>query len=219
LTLKEKSLVGLMGPDAVQYLRFQKYIIIYIFLTTAVSIGVILPLNFQGTQLGNATDFGHTTLANLNPNDHKDSIILWIHVVIAFLMFPAAIFLMRKFSMGLKMTDTNLKITRTVAIENIPEKVCNIEDIKQHFNEAYPEYEICDIQVVYNVTKLTKLALNLENVVDSRKFCEEFKTRHNKDLEMVPVGGARCCRCFCLPCVNKVSCIEYFTEEGFSLDR
>ena len=116
LTLKEKSLVGLMGPDAVQYLRFQKYIIIYIFLTTAVLLGVILPLNFQGTQLGNATDFGHTTLANLNPNDERDSIILWIHVAIAFLMFPAAIFLMRRFSIGLKMTDTNLKITRTIAM-------------------------------------------------------------------------------------------------------
>lgn len=25
----------------------------------------------QGTQLGNATDFGHTTLANLNPNDDR----------------------------------------------------------------------------------------------------------------------------------------------------
>ena len=47
LTMREKKLVGLMGPDAVQYLRFQKYIIIYILLTTAVSLGVILPLNFQ----------------------------------------------------------------------------------------------------------------------------------------------------------------------------
>ena len=64
LTMREKKLVGLMGPDAVQYLRFQKYIIIYILLTTIVSIGVILPLNFQGTQLGNGTDFGHTTLAS-----------------------------------------------------------------------------------------------------------------------------------------------------------
>merc|ERR1719318_2065769 len=156
-TLREKKLVDLMGPDAVQYLRFQKYIIIFILLITAVSLGVILPLNFQGTQLGNATDFGHTTLANLNPNDHKDSIILWIHVAIAFLMFPAAIFLMRRFSIGLKMTDTNLKITRTVAIENIPSKVCNIKDIKQHFSEAYPEFRIFGIQVAYNVSKLTEL--------------------------------------------------------------
>ena len=129
MTLKEQKLEGLVGSDAVQYLRFQKYIIIYIFFTTVVSLVVILPLNFQGTQLGNATDFGHTTLANLNPINDKDAFILWIHVAIAFLMFPAAIFFMRRFSIGLKITDTNLKITRTLAVENIPEKLCNIEDI------------------------------------------------------------------------------------------
>ena len=217
LTPKEKNLVSLMGPDAVQYLRFQKYIIIYIVFTTAVSLGVILPLNFQGTQLGNATDFGHTTLANLNPNDDRDSIILWIHVAIAFLMFPAAIFLMRRFSVGLKMTDMNLKITRTIAVENIPEKLCNIKDIQQHFTEAYPPYKICDIQVVYDVTKLTQLTLDLENVVDSKVYCHEYKKRHGEDLEMIPVGCARCCMCLCLPCQGKVPCIDHFTQEEVTL--
>ena len=47
LTFHEKRLLGFMGPDAVQYLRFQKYIIIFILFTTTVSLGVILPLNFQ----------------------------------------------------------------------------------------------------------------------------------------------------------------------------
>ena len=37
-------------------------------------------------------------------------------VIIAFLMFPSAILLMRTFSQGLKMTDTDLKTSRTVAI-------------------------------------------------------------------------------------------------------
>ena len=78
--------------------------------------GIVLPLNFQGTQLGNGTEFGHTTLANLNPNQESDNIILWIHLLISFTMFPVAIILMRKFSQSLKMTDTNLKTTRTVAI-------------------------------------------------------------------------------------------------------
>lgn len=41
-------------------------------------------------------------------------------MAIAFLMFPAAIFLMRRFSIGIKMRDTGLKITRTIVIENIP---------------------------------------------------------------------------------------------------
>ena len=181
--------MGLVGSDAVQYLRFQKYIIIYVIFITMVSLVIILPLNFQGTQLGDATDFGHTTLANLNPSDERDSFILWIHVVTAFLMFPAAIFHMRRFSIGLKMTDTNLKITRTLAIENIPVNLCNNRDIRSHFSDAYPDFKIFDVQVVYNVTRLTQLALDLENVVDSKKFCEKYKARKNVQLEMRPVGG------------------------------
>ena len=59
---------------------------------------------------------------------------------------------------------------------------------------------------MYNVNKLINLALDLENVVDSKKFSEKYKARKNIELEMVPVGGARCCRCFCFPCVEKVSC-------------
>ena len=215
LTVREKKLVDGVGSDAVQYLRFQKYIIIYIFFTTIVSCFIILPLNFTGSQLGNATDFGHTTLANLDPNDEEDAIILWIHVILAFLMFPAAILLMRRFSIGLKMTDTNLKITRTIAIENIPERLCTIELLKQHMSEAYKDFKISDIQVVYNVTKLMDLNSQLENVTDSLKFC---KDRRLQDLEMFPMSGARCCKCFCMPCVARVPCVEYFMGEKTRLE-
>ena len=175
------------------------------------SKGVVI----QGTQLGNATDFGHTTLANLNPNDDRvrywqcdfstirssqDSWILWIHVFIAFLMFPCSIFLMRRFSIGLKMRDTSLKITRTIAIENSPPLVCTKELIKEHFEqiEAYRNFKINDIQVtdtyqtsfsiifffpqlVYDVSKLTALSQELENVVDSRKFSEAYEVTVNQD--------------------------------------
>ena len=219
LTIQEKKLVGKVGPDAVQYLRFQKYVMIYIFFTCMVSCFIILPLNIHGSQIGNGTDFGGTTLANLNPNNDQDSLFLWIHVLIAFLMFPAAIFLMRRFSIGLKMTDTNLKITRTVAIENIPRKMCEIDLIKGHFAEAYPDFPIYDVQVVYNVTKLIDLSQQLENVHDSLKFCKRFKEQHKVQLEMYPKTGARCCKCFCFPCVNKVTCLEFFREEQLRLER
>ena len=215
LTVREKKLVDRVGSDAVQYLRFQKYMIIYIFFTSVISCFIILPLNFTGSQLGNATDFGHTTLANLDPKSDEDAIILWIHVILAFLMFPAAILLMRRFSIGLKMTDTNLKITRTIAIENIPDLLCTVEKLKQHMSEAYKDFKIADIQVVYNVTKLMDLNSQLENVNDSIKFCQD---RQLQDLEMVPVGGARCCRCLCLPCVARVPCMEHFEREKIRLE-
>ena len=213
LALREKKLLAIMGPDAVQYLRFQKYITIYVFLTSLLSCAVILPLNMQGTQLGNTTDFGHTTLANLNPNNPDDGNILWVHVILGFLMFPVAIFMMRRFSYGLKMTDTNFKVTRTLGIENIPKILCKVDYLKQHFAEAYPAFPLQDIQIVHNVTKLTDLRQQLENVVDSIKFCRKEKARQDSELSMLPVTCARCCGCCCIPCVRKVNSLQYFLKE------
>ena len=36
---------------------------------------------------------------------------------------------------GLRMRDISLGITRTVAIEHIPHKLCTIENIRDHFQE------------------------------------------------------------------------------------
>ena len=36
------------GRDAVQYLSFQRYLLIYVSIITVISIAVILPINFQG---------------------------------------------------------------------------------------------------------------------------------------------------------------------------
>ena len=132
----------------------------------------------------------------------QDSWILWIHVAVAFLMFPAAILLMRRFSIGLKMRDTSLKITRTIAIENISPLVdqSGCELIKEHFKQIkkYRDFKINDVQVlsqitylterdqytflfpfllqlVYDVSKLTSLSQELENVVDSRMFSELYE--------------------------------------------
>ena len=101
------------------------------------------------------------------------------------------------------MRDTSLKITRTIVIENIPPLVCTPELIKEHFQqiEAYRDFKINDIQVssddktdlyqlfftfvlslqlVYDVSKLTALSLELENVVDSRKFSEAYEVKVNQ---------------------------------------
>ena len=77
------------------------------------------------------------------------------------------------------MRDTVYKVTRTLAIENIPELVCSVEYLKQHFSEAYPDYPIQDIQVVFNVTKLVDLSRKLDNVLDCIKFCQKQGKKNN----------------------------------------
>ena len=216
LTLREKKLMAIMGPDAVQYLRFQKYIILYVLFTTILSCCIILPLNMQGTNLGNSTEFGQSTLANLDLQNSHDGNIMWVHIVLGFLMFPAAIFLMRRFSYGLKMTDVSFKVTRTLGIEKIPEALCTRDYLLQHFTEAYPDFPVQDIRIVHNVALLVSLQLQLDNVMDSIKYCRNYKTQHGTELDMVPVACSRCSGCFCLLCVNKVNSLDYFLQEKVS---
>ena len=216
LTLREKKLMAIMGPDAVQYLRFQKYIILYVLFTTLLSCCIILPLNMQGTNLGNSTSFGHFTVANLDLKNTQDGNIMWVHIILGFLMFPAAIFLMRRFSYGLKMTDISFKVTRTLGIEKIPCALCTRDYLLQHFTEAYPDFPVQDIRIVHNVARLVNLQLQLDNVMDSIKYCRNYKTQHGTELDMVPVACSRCSGCFCLLCVNKVNSLDYFLQEKVS---
>ncbi len=37
------------GMDAVQYLKFQRHLIIFVFIMTVICVGIILPINFQVT--------------------------------------------------------------------------------------------------------------------------------------------------------------------------
>ena len=78
------------GRDAIQYLKFQRYLLAYMGIITILSIGVILPCNFHGAALselfnqpnyvyylisfhdvmsftgGSASEFGHTTISNVS---------------------------------------------------------------------------------------------------------------------------------------------------------
>ncbi|RUS84972.1 hypothetical protein EGW08_007283 [Elysia chlorotica] len=67
VNIRDADILRKCGKDAVQYLSFQRYLMIYLAIITVLSVGIILPINFMGDLLGTALDFGHTTMANLNP--------------------------------------------------------------------------------------------------------------------------------------------------------
>jgi len=207
--LTDHQLRIMAGDDAVQYLRFQRYVIGYIFITTVLSICVVLPLNFQGALQGNITDFGHTTLSNLNP----ESPYLWVHITIAFILFPIAIYLMRKFSAELKFRDPDLELTRTLCIENIPVHMCTEELLNRHFTEAYPGIEIHDIKVAYDVAILTQIYQEMQDVESGLEYSVRKREKHGKNLTMYPKCASRFCQCFCSPCSIKVNVEEYYREK------
>ena len=56
---------------------------------------------------------------------------------------------------------------------SIPKVICDTTTLSQHFSEAYPDDEIVEINVSYDVSKLTKLDTERERARKARIFCEK----------------------------------------------
>jgi len=208
VVMGDEQLNRLAGPDAVQYLRFQKYLLVFVSIVTLLCICIILPFNFQGNKQGTEVDFGHTTLANLDP----DSSYLYAHITIAFLLFPIAIFIMRRFSESLGFRDTALEISHTLQVENIPIERCKEDLLRQHFTDAFPGVPVKDLRCAYDVSRLTTLTAQLKDASDARVYAEKHNEQSGReDLEMYPACMARYCSCFCMACMDKVDVAEYYT--------
>ena len=66
--LKDKDYREVSGQDAVNYLNFQRYCIVYLAVVTLISCGIILPINVNGNLKTKDQDFGKTTISNLPPD-------------------------------------------------------------------------------------------------------------------------------------------------------
>ena len=206
-TLKDEHYLRKCGIDAVQYLKFQRHLIAFMAIMTVVCICVILPINFQGDLQGKEADFGHTTISNLGGTDQ----LLWIHVVIVILFFPLGIFIMRKFSVNLKIEEYAEECIsgRTLMISGIPERYCNKNDLTRHFNEAYPDFDIEEIQIAYDVSALTALDIRRERAVRARQFCENYVAKHGAGQQMRPRPCGMVCGC----CGKSVDALTFYTKE------
>lgn len=60
-----------------------------------------------------------------------------MHVIIAVLYLPLAIFIMRKFSVKAKIQETDLNVSRVLMITNIPKRACDIDDLYKHFRYRF----------------------------------------------------------------------------------
>ena len=199
LFYSEKKMLQVAGEDAVKYLRFQRYLIAFVALLSLLSISVILPLNFQGEEYLKG-DFSRTTFSNLK----GDSSLLYLHTILAFLLFPASILLMKKFSEDLKLKDSGLALSRTLLIRAIPPD-CSTENLlRQHFSEAYPDLSLSEISLAYEVTDLTLRTEELEDARDARRVGEQLEAEGSETLMMYPKTCSRFCGLCCSCCSEKV---------------
>lgn len=186
------------GPDASHYMSFQQHLMILMAIITVFAIGVILPINFQGTLQGGVQSFGHTTLSNLEPRSRW----LWVHVFVSFLLVPLAILIMRRCS-GQIPNGTALT-SRTIMITHISRLHRNTEDIRNYIAVRYPDLEIKDVQIAYKIKKLAKLEKERERVHEAKVYCQ---TNHRTDMLVQPRGCIICCPC------KTVNALDFYTQE------
>ncbi|KAL4238495.1 Transmembrane protein 63C [Mactra antiquata] len=208
IRIRDADIVKKCGQDAMQYITFQRHILLYVVIVTLLSTAIIVPVNFTGKNIGNATDFGHTTIANLD----ADSSLLWIHALLAVVYMILAVIFMRHFSVNLTFDDDE-HASKTLMIAGIPTDKCYKSVIVQHFQEAYPEMVVQDVQFAYDVEHLMALDAKRNAAKEARlnSEVEVQKTGHRPTVRPYPCGQLLCCAesCGCL----ELDAITYYGDE------
>lgn len=209
LSFDDEIMSNLAGEDGVQYLRFQRHLILLVAVITVYSL-VIIPINYYGgTQYTNSSELGIISINNIQPTDN----LLYIHTILAFSMFPICILVMRHYTETLDFRDVTLEITRTLQIGNIPKHLCKEEIIKKHFEEAYPRLIVRSVNIAYDVADLVHLVSYLRDAMDAKNYCEVYYDKNpGQSLSMKPSCCSRMCSCCCV-CKPTVDVKEWYTEE------
>lgn len=184
------------GPDAVHYLSFQRHLITLMFIITLVSIGIILPINFQGTNLQvDTSTFSRTTLSNLNGR----SAWLWVHTLFSIAFLPLSVLIMRRCT-GRKPVPTSM--TGTIMISNISKADRSEATIRAYFTHNFPHIQIVDIRLTYNINKLSEVIEKKEMVTQARIYTDTYLKKTNKRLKVKPKI-----------CGPEYDALEYYTNE------
>lgn len=170
IRLKKDQILEHSGPDAVHYLSFQQHLMCVMAIITAVSLLIVLPINCQGSFFGDIWSFGHSTISNLD----TDSLLLWIHVFIAIAYVPLVVLIMRRTS-GRNAFKT--AASRTIMITDIPREEWSRGKpyLLNYFQELFPDVQINDFELAYNISKLTEIWKEYERIADARIYCEMHK--------------------------------------------
>ncbi|OQV16132.1 Calcium permeable stress-gated cation channel 1 [Hypsibius exemplaris] len=186
------------GLGALEYVRFQRYVLLFSVMVCVMSLCVILPVNLSGHLFSDA--MGGMSLANLEPQSSR----LWFHILLTITLFPMAIAAMRQFGLQVPQgpipsSDGN---SRTVMFSGLPSSRANVDIIKSHFREAYPHYGIEDVSLTYDIQHLSALEDELRTVEDALKYCADLPPSAEK--VHIKVGGL--CGC----CGSKVDAEKFY---------
>ncbi|KAI3387801.1 hypothetical protein SNEBB_009687 [Seison nebaliae] len=200
-----------IGPDAEIYLRFQKYLIVYMWTICTLSISIILPLNYlaPNSTLSKDETFAKSTISNMDPKSN----LLWVHVVMSFLYLVLAVIFMDRFTNRTNYAEDDT-VTRTLMIYHIPLEVCQNEIIAEYFLKQF-NVRVQSIDFARNVSLIFKYQRLLDRARGALNRCESELREHNHTPTIIPHRcGTFCnCCCPCCPCWERENAIEFYGKK------
>ncbi|XP_036621684.1 CSC1-like protein 2 isoform X2 [Trichosurus vulpecula] len=209
--IKDEEILDKCGADAVHYLTFQRHIIGLLAVAGVLSVGIVLPVNFSGNLLGqwgeenNPYSFGRTTIANLDSSNN----LLWLHTSFAFLYLLLTVYTMRRHTSKMRYKEDDM-VKRTLFINGIS-KYAESENIKKHFEEAYPNCTVLEARPCYNVAKLMSLEDQRKEAERGRIYFSNLRARENVPTMINPKPCGHLCCCAVRGC-EEVEAIQYYTQ-------
>ncbi|XP_066132700.1 calcium permeable stress-gated cation channel 1 isoform X1 [Saccopteryx bilineata] len=206
VTMKNKDLISKCGNDARIYIMFQYHLIIFVLILCLPSLGVILPINYNGNVLEWNSHFGRTTIANVS----TESKVLWLHSFLSLLYFLTNFAFMAHHCLEF-VPKKSSKVTRTLMITYAPKDIQDPEIIIKHFHEAYPGCVVTRVHFCYDVRTLVDLDDQRRHAMRGRLY---YTAKAKKDGKvMIKIHPcSRLCFCKCWTCFKEVDAEQYYSE-------
>ncbi|XP_054571855.1 calcium permeable stress-gated cation channel 1 [Eptesicus fuscus] len=206
ITMKNRDLISKCGDDARIYIMFQYHLIIYVLILCVPSLGIILPINYNGNVLDWHSHFGRTTIVNVSTENK----ILWLHSFFAFLYFIINLFFMAHHCLGF-VPRRSSRATRTLMITYVPKDIQDPDIIIKHFHEAYPGCVVTRVHFCYNVRTLIDLDDQRRHAMRGRLYYTAKAKRHGRVMIRIH-PCSRLCFCKCWTCFKEVDAEQYYSE-------
>ncbi|XP_060101598.1 CSC1-like protein 1 isoform X2 [Heteronotia binoei] len=194
------------GDDAIHYLTFQRHLICLLIVVTILSLCIILPVNLSGNLLEkDPYSFGRTTIANLQTGTN----LLWLHTVFAVIYLILTVLFMKHHSKSITYKEEDL-VKHTLFISGLPQtaKKTNLEN---HFIEAYPTCTVKEVDLCYDVSRLTYLYRERKKAEKSVVYYTHLYQRYGRRFLINPKPLGQLCCCEINGC-EKEDAIDYYSR-------
>nr|XP_056709344.1 CSC1-like protein 1 [Euleptes europaea] len=194
------------GDDAIHYLTFQRHLICLLIVVTIMSLCVILPVNLSGNLLEkDPYSFGRTTIANLQTGTN----LLWLHTMFAVIYLILTVLFMKHHSKSIIYKEEDL-VKHTLFITGLP-KSAKKENLENHFTEAYPTCSVKEVNLCYDVSRLTYLYRERKKAEKNAVYYAHLHQRYGKRFLINPKPLGQLCCCEIQGC-EKEDAIDYYTR-------